>query len=45
MTAPYRLLLAVAVVVASAIGGAAYADRVAAQEPAVVSDRPIPTRD
>jgi carboxyl-terminal processing protease len=45
MTAPYRLLLAVAVVVASAIGGAAYADRVAAQEPAVVSDRPVSTLD
>jgi carboxyl-terminal processing protease len=45
MTAPYRLLLAVAIVVASAVGGAAYAERVAAQEPAVVSTRPVATLD
>ena len=45
MTAPLRLLLAAAIVVASAVGGAAYAGRVAAQEPAVVSDRPVATLD
>jgi carboxyl-terminal processing protease len=45
MTAPLRLLLAVAIVAASAVGGAAYAERVAAQEPAVVSDRPVATMD
>jgi len=45
MTTPYRLLLAVAIVVASAVGGAAYAERVAAQEPAVVSTRPVPSLD
>jgi len=45
MTTPYRLLLAVAIVAASAVGGAAYAERVAAQEPAVISDRPVSTLD
>jgi carboxyl-terminal processing protease len=45
MTAPFRLLLAAAIVVASAVGGAAYAERVAAQEPAVVTSRPVASLD
>jgi carboxyl-terminal processing protease len=38
-------LLAVAIVAASALGGAVYADRAAAQGPIVVSDRPVSTLD
>jgi carboxyl-terminal processing protease len=45
MTAPLRLLLAVAVVAASSVGGAAYAVRAAAQAPVVVSDQPVSTLD
>ena len=45
MTAPLRLLLAVAIVVASAVGGAAYAGRAASQDPVTVSDRSVTTLD
>jgi carboxyl-terminal processing protease len=45
MSAPLRQLLAIAIVLASAVGGAAYADNVTAHEPPVVSDRPIASLD
>jgi carboxyl-terminal processing protease len=45
MSAPLRQLLAIAIVLASAVGGAAYAANVTAHEPAVVSDQPVPTLD
>jgi carboxyl-terminal processing protease len=45
MRAPLRPLLAAAIVLASAVGGAAYADNVTAHEPPVVSDRPVTTLD
>jgi carboxyl-terminal processing protease len=45
MSAPLRQLLAIAIVLASAIGGAAYAENVSVHEPAVVSDQPVPSLD
>jgi hypothetical protein len=45
MRAPLRSLLAVAIVLASAVGGAAYADNVTAHEPPTVTNRPVSTLD
>ena len=45
MRAPLRPLLAAAIVLASAVGGAAYAANVAAHEPPVISTRPVASLD